>query len=70
MRRAARAVRTFKGVADDFLKLHVTAKRKARTLDEYNFDAAKQIFLPPFFPCLPFKSGHIRAPQLSNALRA
>jgi integrase len=34
-RRAARAVRTFAEVADDFLKLHVAAKRKGRTLDEY-----------------------------------
>jgi integrase len=34
-RRAARAVRTFGAVADDFLKLHVAAKRKRRTLEEY-----------------------------------
>jgi hypothetical protein len=34
-RRAARAVRTFEEVANDFLKLHVAAKRKGRTLDEY-----------------------------------
>jgi integrase len=34
-RRAARAVRTFGEVADDFLKLHVAAKRKGRTLKEY-----------------------------------
>jgi integrase len=34
-RRAAREVRTFGEVADDFLKLHVAAKRKGRTLDEY-----------------------------------
>jgi integrase len=32
---AARAVRTFKDVADEFMRLHVQAKRKARTADEY-----------------------------------
>jgi integrase len=34
-RHAARAVRTFGQVADDFLRLHVSAKRKSRTLGEY-----------------------------------
>lgn len=34
-RRAARAVRTFGEVAKDFLSLHVAAKRKGRTADEY-----------------------------------
>lgn len=34
-RRAARAVRTFGEVADEFLQLHVAAKRKGRTFDEY-----------------------------------
>lgn len=34
-RRAAREVRTFKAVADDFLGLHVAAKRKSRTEREY-----------------------------------
>jgi integrase len=34
-RRAARGVRTFKMVAEDFLSLHVLTKRKARTGDEY-----------------------------------
>jgi integrase len=34
-RRAARDVRTFKAVAEDFLSLHVAIKRKARTGDEY-----------------------------------
>ena len=34
-RKAARAVRTFKAVADDFLANHVRAKRKGRTADEY-----------------------------------
>ena len=34
-RRAARAVRTFGDVADDFLRLHAKAKRKVRTADEY-----------------------------------
>jgi hypothetical protein len=34
-RRAAREVRTFKAVADDFLALHVAAKRKSRTGAEY-----------------------------------
>jgi integrase len=34
-RKAAREVRTFKAVADDFLALHVETKRKARTGHEY-----------------------------------
>lgn len=34
-RRAAREVRTFKAVANDFLALHVAAKRKGRTGTEY-----------------------------------
>jgi integrase len=34
-RRAARAVRMFGQVAGDFLRLHVAAKRRPRTLDEY-----------------------------------
>jgi hypothetical protein len=34
-RKAARAVRTFNDVAEDFLSLHVATKRKGRTGDEY-----------------------------------
>jgi integrase len=34
-RKAAREVRTFKAVAEDFLALHVVTKRKARTGEEY-----------------------------------
>ncbi len=34
-RRAAREVRTFKAVAEDFLALHVDTKRKGRTGEEY-----------------------------------
>lgn len=34
-RRAARAVRTFGEVGEEFLSLHVAAKRKERTYDEY-----------------------------------
>jgi integrase len=34
-RKAAREVRTFKAVADDFLASHVAPKRKARTASEY-----------------------------------
>ena len=34
-RRAARAVKTFREVADDFMELHVAAKRKARTKSDY-----------------------------------
>jgi len=34
-RKAARAVRTFKEVAEDFVALHVAAKRKGRTKAEY-----------------------------------
>jgi integrase len=34
-RLAAREVRTFKAVADDFLSLHAATKRKARTVAEY-----------------------------------
>lgn len=34
-RKAAREVRTFNAVADDFLSLHVATKRKGRTGDEY-----------------------------------
>jgi len=34
-RRAARAVRTFQVVSDDFMQLHVAAKRKTRTGEEY-----------------------------------
>jgi integrase len=34
-RKAAREVRTFKAVADDFLALHIGTKRKARTGHEY-----------------------------------
>jgi len=34
-RRAAREVRTFAAVAEDFLSIHVAAKRKGRTRDEY-----------------------------------
>jgi integrase len=35
LRKAAREVRTFKAVADEFLELHVAAKRKGRTGNEY-----------------------------------
>ncbi|MGE4172610.1 MAG: tyrosine-type recombinase/integrase [Methylocystis sp.] len=35
-RRAARAVRTFGQVAENFLSLHVAAKRKGRTSEEYS----------------------------------
>ena len=34
-RRNARAVRTFREVADDFIRLHVAAKRKGSTRDDY-----------------------------------
>ena len=34
-RRAARAVRTFRELAEDFMRLHVAAKRKTRTGEEY-----------------------------------
>jgi integrase len=34
-RRAAREVRTFKAVADDFISIHAATKRKARTVAEY-----------------------------------
>lgn len=34
-RRAARAVRTFDQVAEEFLEIHARAKRKARTAEEY-----------------------------------
>jgi integrase len=34
-RKAARAVRTFQEVAEEFLKLHVETKRKSRTHEEY-----------------------------------
>ena len=34
-RKAARGVRTFKDVADEYMRLHVQAKRKARTAVEY-----------------------------------
>jgi integrase len=34
-RRAARAVRIFSDVAEDFMRLHAKAKRKGRTADEY-----------------------------------
>ena len=35
-RRARQKVRTFKEVGDDFMRLHVAAKKKPRTHDEYN----------------------------------
>jgi hypothetical protein len=35
-RRAAREVRTFKAVAEDWLRVHVRAKRQARTAEEYD----------------------------------
>ena len=44
-RRGARAVRTFGEVADDFLSLHVAAKRKSRTGAEYR-RILKTIVLP------------------------
>lgn len=44
-RRAAREVRTFGGVAEDFLSLHVTTKRKRRTGAEYR-RILKTIVLP------------------------
>ena len=34
-RKAARGVRTFKDVADEYMRLHVQAKRKTRTAAEY-----------------------------------
>ena len=34
-RRAARAVRTFRELAEDFMRLHVATKRKTRTGQEY-----------------------------------
>jgi integrase len=34
-RRAARGVRTLRDVADEFMRLHVAAKRKSRTYEEY-----------------------------------
>jgi hypothetical protein len=34
-RRAARAVPVFREIADEFMRTHVAAKRKARTLDSY-----------------------------------
>ena len=34
-RRAARAVKTLREVASDFMELHIEAKRKARTKDDY-----------------------------------
>jgi hypothetical protein len=34
-RRARQQVRTFKEVAEDFMRLHVKAKKKARTYEEY-----------------------------------
>ncbi len=34
-RRAAREIRTFKSVAEDWLRLHVRAKRESRTAEEY-----------------------------------
>jgi integrase len=46
-RRAAREVRTFKAVATDFLQLHVRAKRKARTADEYERILAQHV-IPAF----------------------
>lgn len=35
-RKAARGVRSFKDVADEFMRLHVHPKRKARTATEYD----------------------------------
>jgi integrase len=36
LRRAARGIRTFREVASDFMRLHVAAKRKGRTHEEYD----------------------------------
>lgn len=44
-RRAARAVRTFGQVAEEFLDLHARAKRKTRTAEEY--DRALQLHVLP-----------------------
>ena len=42
-RRKARAVRTFRQVADEFMRLHVEAKRKGRTRDDYKALLARHI---------------------------
>ena len=42
-RRKARAVRTFSQVANDFMRLHVEAKRKGRTRDDYKALLARHI---------------------------
>ena len=42
-RRAARAVRTFREVAEDFMRLHVAAKRKGGTLQAYEVLLRKHI---------------------------
>ncbi|HEY8128187.1 MAG TPA: site-specific integrase [Hyphomicrobium sp.] len=43
-RRAARAVRTFGDVAEDFMRLHVATKRKGSTADEYRRIMKAHIF--------------------------
>ena len=43
-RRDARAVRTFGEVAEDFLRLHVAAKRKARTEDNYRETLTRYVY--------------------------
>lgn len=42
-RRAARAVRTFRELADEFMRLHVAPKRKPRTYEEYKTLLDKRI---------------------------
>jgi len=49
-RKAARGVRTFKEVADEFMRLHVEAKRKSRTADAYH--ALNRLYI---FPALGAK---------------
>jgi integrase len=44
LRRSARAARTFRQVADEFMVHHVAAKRKARTHDTYRDVLEKHIF--------------------------
>ena len=44
-RRQARAVRTFRQIADEFMRVHVKAKRKARTY--YEYDRLLQVHLLP-----------------------
>jgi hypothetical protein len=43
-RRAAREVGTFRAVAEDWLRLHVRAKRKSRTAEEYERLLSNRIY--------------------------